>query len=393
VPTVRSAAHDAAPRARPLPTLLALLGFAPLVALVWWALAGPRPEPTPLDWSELGFEVHAGSGELELPLVYDLEWVQAGMIGWQADLGGRLDEPRPVAAGRYAAVVRRGEASGLAPLSELAGVLEWSVDGDGVGRCAFGQPVTLDRVRATLDDLDPEVELDVSALSGRCTDEGPIVAVPLVRRHVVPLTLTQRLAGQRAESAAVPDGVVLVEADGSISHRHDLDPEAGLAAYPWEVARDALLHAHPDNPAAGAGSWAEPIYPLAVAAQDRLWWVLPLAPRDGTDVTSGYLLTAADELHAGSLNPIEEHWLERPETGVGTVTRWTQELLDELGADEDPAIRPTLPSRDGAWHGRVSTAEAPLRYVLEASAGGGMCLLEPDGRSVACRQAGETSRQ
>jgi hypothetical protein len=390
--TRRFASRDGSSR-RLGPTLLALLGFVPLGLLLWWSLAGPRPEPAPLDWSALGFEVRDENGDPpEFPVVHDLAWVRSRMVGWQAELGGQLTEPLPIGDGRYAAVVREGDGSALSPLPNLAGVVEWTAADGAATRCAFPEAVPLHRLEARLDDADPEIALEVVAITGRCTDDGPVVAVPVMRRHVVAVSVLQRLGGQRPEETRVPHGVMLVEPDGTITAADDLDPELGLPVYPWEVARDTLLEADPDNPVAAVGSWAEPVYPVLAPADGRLWWVMPLAPLDGAVRVSGYLLTPADELERGAVNPIRRHWLDAPETGPARVIDWAEDVLAQLG-DDDPVVRPGLPSADGEWHGRVSTADATLRYVVEVSSDGGLCLVESDGSTIACRNDGDVSRR
>jgi hypothetical protein len=388
-----SNAHGSARRLAP--SLLALLGFIPLGLLLWWALAGPRPVPTPLDWSSLGLEVRdAPDDPPAFPLAHDLEWVRSRMVGWQADLGGQLTRPLPIGEGRYAAVVRQGDGGALSPLPELAGVVEWSAGEDDAVRCGFSEPVTLNRLEDTHDDADSEVSVELTALSGRCTDDGPVVAVPVVRKHVVPLSFPERLGGERPEEALVAYGVLLVQPDGTIDAEAALEPELGLAAYPWEIARATMLQAVPENPAAATGSWADPVYPVLLPAGDRLWWVMPLAPLDGATRLTGYLLTAADEFTSGVLNPIERYWLDEPVTGPASIIGWGQDVLEHLGTDDAaPVVRPGLPSAEGQWHGRVSTADEQLRYVLEASSDGEVCLADPEGSTISCRQDGEISRR
>lgn len=379
--------------------MLALLAFLPLAGVLWWALAGPRPEPAELDWSELGYaESTVHDASIPWDAVPDPAWVRREMSGWQIELGGTLEDPLPIAPGRYAAVVRNGQDdSRLTPLANLVGVVEWSVDGEAPRHCAFPAPVPLDRVRALGAAGDSGAEADDSTLAGRCTDDGPVVAVPITRRVVGPEGPLQRVLGTRAESAAVADGVVVVDPQGDLERRHELDPGDALPAYPREVARDTLLRALPDNPAAESGSWADPIYPLAVADEDRVWWVMPITPLDGGDTLTGFQVVAADTLSGGALNPVEIRWLETPQPGPGRVISWVARLLEELDhVDEaELTVRPTLPSAEGDWSGRVSAADDRLRFVIEAQADGEVCV--HDDNVAHCRgqtaTTGRSSRQ
>lgn len=376
---------------RTWPTVLAVLAFVPLAVLLWWALAGPRPAPAALDWDSLGYrvteEMARGGDGARFDGAVDVALATRAMEGHQRPLLGALEEARLHGDGGLVAIVREaGEPSRLAESPDVAGLVVRNPDGDHT-RCALDEPIPVTVLDEVAERLGSEVHAARGEVTGRCRDGRAELAVPLVRRVVVPIEPLQRLAGQRAESTFVPAGVLRVAPDGEVA----VEQQAGdgpVPVYPGEVARAALLRAAPGNPNAHIGTLGDPAYPVLARSGDALWWVMPVSPDGDGEAVSGFASTPADRTRAGTINPVTLRWLAEPVPGPVLLERRALSILEEAGeldagSREQWRVWFGVPDADGAWHGRVARAGG-VRFRLGADAGGTVCVDDLDGRRVGC---------
>jgi hypothetical protein len=388
------------------PTALAALALAAALALLWWALLGPRPDKAEIDRASLGLEFreHHEADGATIPAFLSLadpQSVKTTMAGQQGALGGRLGTPLVDGEGGYSAPVLESPDDDLEWETTVVGVVEWNGpdDAEGFRRCSFLRPVPVEAARQVAEQQSGEVTTDALAMVGRCDGDEPVLFSSLVRHEIADVDLVGGLLGRQADAVDLPAGVVELRGADRVTVRdtHDEEPLA-VAVYPRPVAETSFEFAFPDNPHADAGPWYEPVYPALAPVDGRLLWVMPISPPDGSDMITGYATIAADRVDAGQFNPIDVYWFEEPRPGPGLLAERAQRLLEEIdpeAAARDVSVFLTLPDADGGWHGRVAQApsitggDPEVLYYVTVDADAELCLVDLDGHEAGCRPPGD----